>query len=326
MTDRTWKDDLRQLRPEPKTAAAWGALAIAFLWFYGASFGRLATIWYSQEDYQHGFAVPIFCVFLLWHRRGLIVPFAGRWSWWGLPFLALWAAMRWAAVFFNFQSLPEMSMIPFFAGMALFVGGWQAIRWAWPSILFLGFAFPLPGELQGLVSQQLQGAATRMSVFVIQTLGIPAVAQGHVIQLTEKPLDVARACSGLRMMTLFFALCIGAAFLVRRPLWEKLLIVASAAPIAVASNVMRIVLTAILFESARLWPSVVAPETAEHFMHDLAGFLMMPIGLLLLWAELALLSKLLVSPRSERPLVMGELLAERAPAAGMPGVRRKRRN
>lgn len=326
VTDRTWKEDLRRLLPGPKTLAAWGVLAVVFVWFYWSSIRKLLNTWSTQEDYQHGFIVPIFCVFLLWYRRDMIVPFAGRWSWWGLPFLALWAAMRWAAVFFNFGSLPEMSMLPFFAGLTLFVGGWQAIRWAWPSIVFLAFMFPLPGELQGLVSQQLQGVAARLSVYVIQTIGIPAVAQGHVIQLTEKPLDVAQACSGLRMLTLFFALCIGAAFVVRKPLWEKLLIIVSAAPIAVAANVLRIVLTAVLFELARLWPSVVAPETAEHFMHDLAGYLMMPIGLLLLWVEMTLLAKLLIEPSRERPLVVGELLAERAPVVGIPRVHRKRRN
>jgi len=322
---RSWKEDLRRLAPQPATAVAWGLLAIAFVVFYWSSLGLLVNTWSRQEDYQHGFVVPIFCLYLLWHRREMILPFAGRWSWWGLPFLALWAVMRWAAVYFNFGSLPEMSMVPFFLGLALFVGGWQALHWAWPSIVFLCFAFPLPGELQGLISQQLQGVATRLSVFAIQTLGIPAVARGHVIEMTEKPLDVAQACSGLRMMTLFFALCLGAAFLLKKPLWERLLILASAAPIAIASNALRIIITAILFETARLWPSAVSTETAEKFMHDFAGLLMMPIGLLLLWLEMAILSKLLVLPRAERPLIVGEMLAERAPAAAVPSIPRRRR-
>ena len=47
------------------------------------------------------------------------------------------------------------------------------------------------------------------------------------------------------MMMMFFAMCIGAAFVVKKPLWEKLLIVASAAPIAVLGNVARIVVTAV---------------------------------------------------------------------------------
>jgi exosortase len=147
-----------------------------------------------------------------------------------------------------------------------------------------------------------------LSLFVIQTLGIPAVAAGHIIQVSnaQKPLDVAEACSGLRMMMLFLAICIGAAFVVRKPLWEKLVMVVSAFPIAVASNVVRIVLTAVLCEVARHWPSLMSEDTAEKFMHDTAGLLMMPVGLLLLWAEMTLISKLLIAPLPERPLLVGE--------------------
>ena len=197
-------------------------LAVAFVWFYWSSIHKLGRIWWTQEDYQHGFVVPIFAVVLLWLRREMILPFAGRGSWWGLAFLALWALMRWAAVYFNFEGLPEMSMVPFLAGVALFVGGWQGFRWAWPAVLFLVFMIPLPGAVQGMARLQMQTLATKLSVFVIQTLGIPAVPEGVVIQLTDKPLRVAEACSGLRMLSLFFAACVGAAFIIRKPLWEKL--------------------------------------------------------------------------------------------------------
>ena len=110
---------------------------------------------------------------------------------------------------------------------------------------------PLPGDIQGWLSQQLQGIATKMSVFVVQTLGIPAMAVGTLDPTDRRPqLNVEDACSGLRMMMMFVAMCVGAAFLVRKPLWEKLLIVASAIPIAVLGNVMRIVVTAIGSEIA----------------------------------------------------------------------------
>ncbi len=311
-TNRSFSEEMQRLLPGPKVMAAWLALAVVFVWFYWSSIEKLIRIWYSEEDYQHGFFVPIFALALLWLRREMIIPFQGRGSWWGAPFFALWAVMLWAAVYFRFESLPEMSMIPFFAGLALFVGGWQGLRWAWPAVVFLIFMIPLPGAVQGFASQELQRLATRLSVFVIQTLGIAAVAQGNVIQLTDKPLEVARACSGLRMMMLFFAICIGAAFVVRKPLWEKLLTVASAAPIAVASNVARIVLTAVLSDVSRQWPSVISGETASKFTHDMAGYLMMPIGLLLLWFEMYLLSKLLISPLPERPLAAGRLAVEEA--------------
>lgn len=321
MENRTLKEELDRFTPEPRMLAAWLVMFAAFIWFYWSSIGLLLSTWWHEEDYQHGFFVAPFAIFLLWHRREMLVPYTGKGSWWGLPILVLWAAMRWLSVYFNFGSLPEMSMIPFFAGMALFVGGWQALHWAWPAIVFLLFMIPLPGAVQSMASDQLQAIATRISLFVIQTLGIPAIAQGNVIQLPDKSLEVARACSGLRMLMLFFAICIGGAFVVQRPIWERCLIVVSAAPIAVVANVVRIVLTAIMFRMAHAWPDLIAAETAEKFMHDIAGWLMMPIGLILLWVELYLLSKLLIEPSHERPLVVGRMATQTAsePRKGRSG-------
>ena len=290
------KEELKRLLPQPKVQAGWLALAAVFAWFYWSSLQYLVDTWWKQEDYQHGFVVPIFAVFLLWIRRDMIPSFGGRGSLWGLALFGLWAAMRWTSVYFNYGTLPELSMLPFFAGTAIFVGGWQGLLWAWPAILFLFFMMPLPGAVQGLASEQLQKIATQLSTFVIQTIGIAAVAQGNVIQLAERPLEVARACSGLRMMMLFFALCIGAAFITRRPLWEKLVMIGSAAPIAVASNVARIVLTAVIYQFATLWPSLIDLDTAAEVIHQWAGYMMMPIGLLLLLAEMSLLNKLMMAP------------------------------
>ena len=54
------------------------------------------------------------------------------------------------------------------------------------------------------------------------------------------------------------------------------------------------------------------PDEVVETIHDVGGLLIeMPTGLLLLWIELTLLSKLLISPLPERPLVMGQLLEER---------------
>jgi exosortase len=322
MTKRPVKEELQRVLPGPEVLAALFVVAAAFVWFYWSSMMRLTHIWWANDDYQHGFFVPLFAIVLLWLRRDMIVPFAGRGSWWGLAPLALWAMMLWVAVYFNYQWLPEMSILPFFAGMALFVAGWQGLRWAWPAIVFLFFMIPLPGAVQGAASQQLQGLASRLSLFVIQTLGMRAVPEGHLIHIGDAPkaLNVAEACSGLRMMMLFFAICIGAAFVVRRPLWEKIVMVLSAPLIAVAANVVRIVLTAVLTNSPLLVKCLVAVgslfttvKDPDDFIHKCVGVaLMMPVGLLLLWAEMTLLSKLLVAPAPERPLMVGQIPGRRS--------------
>jgi exosortase len=324
-TSLPWMEELKRLIPERRVQLAWLVLAVVFAWFYWRSLGKLTRIWWGQEDYQHGFIVPIFALFLLWHRRDMLREFSGRGSLWGLPLFGAWAAIRWTAVYYNYDTLPEISIIPFFLAVTVFVGGWQGLRWAWPSILFLFFMLPLPGAVQGLASQKLQSVATRISIYVIQTLGIPAITQGNVIQLTaERQLNVAEACSGLRMMMLFFAICVGAAFIVRKPLWERLLMVASAPPIAVLSNVSRIVLTAVFYQIGIQWPSVIDLDTAGEIIHDWAGYLMMPIGLLLLLAEMTLLAKLLIAP-PEHSVLAGEMLAGGEATAATHQVLRRRR-
>ena len=146
---------------------------------------------------------------------------------------------------------------------------------------------PLPHAVGGLLSGVLQKIATICSTYLLQTIGIPAVSEGNVIWLTEKPLGVATACSGLRMLTSFFALSAGVSLVIERPIWEKCLVALSAPAIAIASNILRISATAIAYEFGN-------EKMAEAIFHDLAGWLMMPVGLLLLWVELLIVSKIFV--------------------------------
>ncbi len=285
-TFRGWRDRL----PRPAVLVGWLVLLGLFLFTYERPISLLVGRWWVEwEHYGHGFLVPPFALLLLWLRRDMVDFQSWRGSWWGIPFLVVWASMRWASAYFMFQTLDPPSMIPFFAGLTILIGGWRAFHWAWPSILFLAFMMPLPGFLATQLSLPLQQVGAVLSTFVIQTLGIPAIAQGNIIQMETGNLDVAQACSGLRMLMLFFAVCVGAAFVLDCELWKKSVIVVSAVPIAIIANVVRLTLTAILYY-------VVSPEFGAKVGHDMAGLLLMPLALLLLWGEMALLSRLLLEP------------------------------
>lgn len=327
MTENTFREELERLLPAPRARWAWLVLGGVFVWFYWPCLRYLLRTWQTQEDYHFCFLVPFFALFLLWLRRDMIPQGAGRGHFWGLPLFALWAAMQWAAVYLHSydNTVPGLLMLPFLAGVALFVGGWQGLRWAWPAILFLVFMQILPRVVQDFSRERLQVTATRISVYAIQTLGIPAIAEGNVIQLTDRSLSVAEACSGLRMMMLFFAICVGAAFVVQRTWWEKLIMVASAAPIAVLANASRIVVTAILLEIAGWWPSVVDIELAEEVIHGGAGYLMMPVGLLLLLTEMWLLSSLWPAPATTQLPVTGPVFGAGGgiAATAMQRIRRR---
>ena len=95
------------------------------------------------------------------------------------------------------------------------------------------------------------------------------------------------------MLMIFVALSTAMAIVVRRPWWERLLIVLSAIPVAVLSNVVRITVTGLMHE----W---VGREMADLVFHDLAGWLMMPFALAVLWTELWLLEQAVRGSRAGR--------------------------
>jgi exosortase len=166
--------------------------------------------------------------------------------------------------------------------------------WAGPALAFLAFMFPLPHVLETTLLMKLQTWATQMSTYVLQTMGVAAARSGNVISIDSlSDLTVAEACSGLRMLTIFCAMSVALAMIIDRPWWDRLIILVTAIPIALVSNVVRIVTTGLLFLAFGQdtpWLSTL--------IHDWAGFAMMPVGLGLLWVELALLSRLTIPVES----------------------------
>ena len=65
---------------------------------------------------------------------------------------------------------------------------------------------PLPQQLETRCSQPLQGLATRASTYALQTLGLPAFAEGNLIRINEVQLTIVQACNGLSMLFVFLAL------------------------------------------------------------------------------------------------------------------------
>ncbi len=266
-----------------------GVLAMILLWAFAPTLAELAHRWSSDPEYSHGYLVPLFAVVLLYLRRDRCTGITASSSWWGLVLIGLGAALRFAADYLYMDWLDAASLLPCVAGLALLLGGKEAFLWAWPAIAFLGFMIPLPFRLQIALAHPLQRIATLASTYGLQTLGLPALSEGNVIQINETRIGVVEACSGLSMLVIFFALSTAFAFLVQRPLWQKLVLVVSAIPIALIANITRITVTGIMHET-------VGHKAADLVFHDLAGWLMMPFALVLLWLELLALGRLFVEP------------------------------
>jgi exosortase len=264
-----------------------GLPLLCLTWAFGSTLTDLVVTWHTSEQYSHGFLVLPFAVVLLWLRRDRLDAAALRPSLLGVWVLAAGIGLRLFGAYFYFVWFDAMTLVPCVAGLVLLLGGRAAWRWAWPSVLFLFFMIPLPYRVATALSGPLQRLATLTGTFVMQVLGLPALAEGNIIQLNDAAIDVVEACSGLRMLVVFFALAAAVALVIRRPPLDRLLIVLSAVPIAVLSNIVRVTVTGILFQFT-------SNEMANHFFHDVAGWLMMPLALGMLALELKFLSLLFV--------------------------------
>jgi exosortase len=273
------------------------SLALALLWSYGSALAAMADRWWNDPQYSHGFLVPIFAAVVLWSRRAGWQ--AVRWQprWLGLPVLAVAMTLRLIAAGADIAALDAISLVPAVAGVVLLAGGTALLRWSWPAVAFLAFMLPLPFTIEVALAQPLRRLATVVSTYVLQTVGCPAFAEGNIILIEDSRLGVAEACSGLGMLLTFFALSTAFALVVDRPRIDRLVLVASAVPIALAANILRITATGVAY-----YASGPQSATAHAIMHDLAGWLMMPLALGMLWLELRMLDRLFIQQAAPRPL------------------------
>ncbi len=289
---------LSRRRSWPALLVAGCVLAAGLAWSFWPTLEELSHRWASDPQYSHGYVVPFLALVLLWVRRGARPPALLQPSWWGVAFLAAGGVICLVGGYFNFSTLDQGELLVGVTGCCLLLGGWPALRWAWPAVAFLVFMLPLPYTLETALSHPLRHVATLASTYALQTLGFPAVAEGNVILIGDLKLGVLEACSGLSMLLTFFALSAFVAMIVRGSLPARGLIFLSAVPIGVLMNVARITATGAL---ARL----VSSAAANVLFHDLAGWLMMPLALGLLWLEV---------------WVMGRLFVQRTGPVPLPGV------
>lgn len=280
----------------PSFWLAVGLVAFAtFVWAYWRTIYALTGDLNADENYSVGLLVPFVALYLAWRERNALRRCAWRPAWWGGIGLILAAQ---AARFYGLDALVESAeryaLVLTVAGMVLLVAGWQVFRRLLWVLLFLFLMVPLPGRIHNMISGPLQTQAATGAVFVLEVLGASVHRTGNVLTVNGAEVAVAEACSGLRMLTAFIVVAATLAYLVKRPRWQKAVLVVSSVPVAILCNLARLCITAELFAMG-------FGEAAKTFFHDFAGLAMMPLAVLILAAELALMKKLVV-PDPQAPV------------------------
>jgi exosortase len=267
-----------------RQGARWAGIALqvvviaALLWFvYERPIHYIVAKWLTDENWSHGFLVPVFSLYFLGVHRREIFSAPRRTNLLGL--VVLLASLGIYALFFLKRiGYPQhLSIVTTLLGLVLFLGGWQVLKKVWLPICYLVFAIPIPGSIYFYLTLPLRKISSKVAGTVLGMLpDVYTQVQGVVIEYQHgsrvSSLNVDEACSGMRLLVAFCALGVAVAYLADRPLWQRVVLVAFCIPIAIFCNMVRIFVTGVL--------SVYGYESwARGTAHGLLGLLMLLVAL-----------------------------------------------
>src|SRR4029077_15802112 len=272
----------------------WWALGLGVLIAVIAFSGSLAEVvnrWMTQEEYGHGFFIPLIAAWLLWTRRDAISKSVGRPSWAGLALILLAGLMLIVGELSAFFLLAQLGFIVALLGITLAFGGYSLFKVVLVPILILIFAIPLPYFIDAILSWRLQLLSSQLGVAFIRLFDIPVYLEGNVIDLGNYKLQVLEACSGLRYLYPLLSLAFLAAYFFNAPLWKRALVFLSAIPITIAMNSLRIGIVGV---TVHWWGT----QMAEGVLHFFEGWIIFLACAALLVFVMYVLAR--IGPRSDR--------------------------
>jgi exosortase len=275
-------------------------VSLVVVWAYGPVLRSLLDSWEHDPNYSHGYLVVPVALAIWWQRRHMPNVFATPPWQWGWLLLAIVLGAR--AFFYERGNLwaESITLLPALGCLVLTFGGWGLFQKAWPALAFLIFMIPLPARLNTILAQPLQTMATTASVALLKLSGLWVIAEGNVILVGKQPLEVAEACNGLSMLMCLAATVMATILLVPLSKGMRVVMVLSAVPIAMLSNVLRIAVTAWCYQRFGF-------QVGHRVAHDMAGWLMMPTALVLVGLELLILAWLFVEETSvTEPMLLGK--------------------
>ncbi len=246
-------------------------ITILIALIYLKVFQGLIYDWSTHPDYSHGFLVPFIVAYMIWSRKEVLKECVYKPSNWGLMILILGVVQFISGYVGAEHFLQSTSLLIVLMGTIIFLAGFYVARIVLVPIAFLIFMIPLPAIIWNDFAFTLKLFATKVAVYFIDFLGMAVHRQGNVIYLPGTVLEVVDACSGLRSLISLLALGVLIAYFSSLRAWRRWVLVFSAIPIAILSNVIRLVATAFLTQTIGL-------QATEGMYHTLSGVFVFAIG------------------------------------------------
>jgi exosortase len=158
------------------------------------------------------------------------------------------------------------------AGLVILLAGPRAFGVLVFPIGYLALGVTISESVMNLLTFKLKLLASAGSHHLLTLIGIDNTLAGNLLQIYDDrgnahPLNVADACSGMRMVIAFVALGVAVAFLSCRHWWQRIALLLLAVPVALLMNVLRVAVLGVLV--------LVNPEFSVGEAHTFIGTLLL---------------------------------------------------
>jgi len=269
------------------TTGFWmGMIALAALLLaYWGGLGEVVTRWDRQEEYGHGYFIPVLTAWMLWRRKDALQASMGSGAWQGLAVVGIGVFALLLGELTALFILIQYGFLISLAGLVLCLGGSGIFRLSVVPIVFLAFAIPLPYFIEAKLTAGMQLLSSQIGVAVLRVLGSAVFLEGNVIDLGEYKLQVVEACSGLRYLYPLLSIGFLMGFMYRAPFWQRSVVFLTTVPITIFMNSLRIAMVGLLVER---WGS----DMADGFLHYFEGWIVFMLCLGMLLGEIWLFERI----------------------------------
>jgi exosortase len=252
---------------------------LVILALLGALYYPIIPLWvselYSDPNYSHGFIVPLISGYFVYLRMAELnaapVQPSNHGLWVLSGGLLLLVVAYVGTEYFTMRS----SIIIITSGIILYLFGKAILRLLLLPLGYLFFTVPIPYIIYDAVAFPLKLFITKYSVAALKLFGIIVWREGNIIMFPNIELEVADACSGIRSLVSLLALAVAFAYVTQDRNWKRAVLVASAIPVSVFANGVRVVFTGVL---AQYWGA----KAAEGFFHEFAGIAVFALAIAIL--------------------------------------------
>lgn len=295
-----------------------GVIAVLFyLLFENQLYYTMIKRWTTDPSWSHGFLIPLFCLYFLNQNKKEILTLTPKPNYFGfLIMLAVIAVYIFNALQINFGILFSVLMLPMMLGIVILMGGFNLLKYTWLPILYFGFAIPLPDRLYKAITIPMRIWASNIAAGLLNMVNdLEATARGVVIEVIykgeaiEPGLNVAEACSGMRLLMAFVALGVAMAYLHKRPWFHRLILLLSTIPIAIFCNIVRVTVTGFIY-------ILIAPKYAQGIYHDALGMLMLPLAFVLYGGLAWFMSNLFIDEEHQTEPAQEQVIIRRTDSNG----------